>query len=178
MDDVCVDANTVTSPTALRCAIRPKVGTAPRPHTRYRLRVSKDRPSFGHYLAQAINEQGYPTPTDFARDAGVSPSAVSKWIRNIERPSVRLMERIAPKLERDVRDLIAVAYPEGAGDEAPAPAPHRPASHALALELGRMLAEDSPLTAEQRERLVIVVDHSMDPYRGHMRKRRTSRPSA
>lgn len=141
--------------------------------------MSKDRPSFGQYLAEAIAERGYPTPTDFARDAGVSASAVSKWVRNIERPSVRLLERVAPKLGRDVRELVALAYPEGIDGEAPPViVTTRPASHPLALELGRMLAEDSPLTAEQRERLVIVVDHSMDPFRRHMKRRRSSGPAA
>jgi transcriptional regulator with XRE-family HTH domain len=145
-------------------------------HTRYCLRVDKDRPEFGRYLTEAIIESGYETPTHFARDAGIDPGTVSRWIRNLERPSVRLLERAAPKLRRDVREMVAVAYPEGT-DESAAPV-DRPASHPLALELARMLAESSPLTDEQRERLVIVVDHSMDPYRRRMKRRRTSGPAA
>lgn len=141
--------------------------------------MNKDRPNFGHYLAQAIDERGYPTPTDFARDAGVSPSAVSKWLRNLERPSMRMLERISPKLDRDVRELVAVAYPDGVDDDAAAvTTPRRPDLHPLALELARMLADDGPLTAEQRERLTIVVDHSVDPYRREMKKRRASGPAA
>lgn len=173
-DDVCVKANDRPDQSRPRDGRPPGRATRHAPPGGYRLRVGKDPgETFGTYLAKAIAASGYPTPTDFARAADISPSAISRWIRSLDRPTVRMLEKIAPKLGADVRDLVALAYPEALRDDRPAPVA-RPAIHPLAEELGRMLDLDSPLAQADREYISGVVERLIDPYRRTMRKRRSA----
>lgn len=138
---------------------------------RYRLRVSKKEPTFPEFLAAAIKRAGFATPTDFARAANIHPSVASRWLKG-ERPTLRLLERVAPTLHVPVQRLISIAYPgETQTDEIPTAAP---APHPLALELERMLAEDSPVPAGDRDTLERVIDSVLQPYRRHPKGRRRS----
>lgn len=113
--------------------------------------------AFGEYFANALARTTYPNPTTFARAAKVSPAAVSRWVNGQQRPSPRLMEKIAPFLpgpvdgHADVRDLIAIAYPEGIGDGT-APVRLQP-MHPLATRLNLYLSADGPLTPDLRTEL-------------------------
>jgi transcriptional regulator with XRE-family HTH domain len=142
---------------------------------RYRLRVGKEpAPTFPEFLAAAI-EADYESDSDFARAAGVSASAVSRWLAGAARPSVRMVEQIAAVLGIEASDLVGLAHPELRGNgqvvKAAVPAAR---SHPLARELDRMLADNSPLPAAERENLSTVVDGVMDRYRRYLRKRRAS----
>lgn len=142
---------------------------------RYCLRVSKGRPlpSFPEFLSAAI-DAGYDSDSAFARAAGVSPSAVSRWIKGELRPTPPMLERIAKALSVNVNTLSAIAYPELGGDEN-APAYQAPApQHPLVRELTRLLAEDSPMSTEERDTLERVVDSILQPYRRHLKSRRRS----
>jgi transcriptional regulator with XRE-family HTH domain len=141
---------------------------------RYGSRVSKQvgLPTFSAFLADAIARAKYVTPTDFARTAGVHPSAVSRWLSGQQVPTVRTLEKIAPFLQVNKNTLIAIAYPDGA--EVPEDIPTGPAPHRLALELERLLAEDSPVPAMDRDTLERVIDSVLQPYRRHMKGQRRS----
>jgi transcriptional regulator with XRE-family HTH domain len=136
----------------------------------YGLRVSKDgAAAFGRYLANWIAGSRYPTPTDFARDAAVSPSAVSRWIAGKERPTPRMLERIAPKMSVAVADLVAIAYP-APGQEFQPPVAEMPR---VAAELAYALSADSPLTDGDRHYLQDMADRLIDPYRKQLAGRRS-----
>jgi transcriptional regulator with XRE-family HTH domain len=142
----------------------------------YRLRVSKQgTDAFGQYLANFLaHSTTYASASEFARDAGVSPSAVSRWINRKERPTPRLLERIAPKMGRPPAELIRLAYPESAAEAlAELAVAHEP--HPLAAEIDRMLSPDSPVPAEDRQLLEALLERVVEPLRQHMRPQRGSR---
>jgi len=135
---------------------------------RYRLQMSKQElPSFPEFLADAIKRARFETPTDFARAAGVHPSVVSRWLKG-ERPSARLLERVAPTLRVSVKQLLAIAYP--GADEPEAPESH--ALHPLALDVERLLSEESPVPPDERATLATLLEHVVSPYRRHLRRRK------
>lgn len=136
---------------------------------RYRLRVSKP-PTFPELIADAI-EQWYASDSDFARRAGVSSSAVSRWIAGTAVPTVPTLEKIAPHLRIDAPTLIAIAYP---GTGTPARLPVAQPLHPLARDIDRLLDEKSGVPAEKREALATLIEHVVAPYRHHLRKRRAS----
>jgi transcriptional regulator with XRE-family HTH domain len=140
--------------------------------SRYGLHVSKDQAdAFQRYLATLIAESDYPHATAFARDAGVSPSAVSRWINGKERPAPRLIPAIAAKLGRPVREMMEMAYPEIEADAATV-VPELVETDPLARELDRMLDDESPLSDEDRHAIRTIVDRVIEPYRRQMRRRR------
>jgi transcriptional regulator with XRE-family HTH domain len=124
---------------------------------------------FGAYLKEAILAARFPTPTHFARAVGTDPSVVLRWLSEEQRPTIRSIERIAPVLGKSINDLVRAAYPDRLG----APEPASPAIHPLAHELGRMLADDSPIPQSDRDALVTVLDRMLDPYRKLTRRRRS-----
>lgn len=147
----------------------------------YRLRVSKHgepeqtpdgATAFGRYLAGILARSTiYANSSDFARQAGVSPSSVSRWISGKERPTPRILEKIAPKLGIDIRDLVALAYPESMTDPV-APVVAQP--HRLAVELDRMLAGTSPISEEDRATIETFIDRFLEPYRSRTNRRRSA----
>ncbi|MEV8505846.1 helix-turn-helix transcriptional regulator [Actinoplanes sp. NPDC051475] len=126
--------------------------------------------NFGGYLRGAIHAAGFPTPTHFARAVGTDPSVVLRWLSGEQRPTIRSIERIAPVLGRSINELVLAAYPDRLGAEK---APE-PAAHPLVQELGRILADDSPIPAADREALETVLDRMIDPYRKVLRRRRSA----
>ncbi len=124
---------------------------------------------FGLYIRDAIQAAGFATATQFARAVGTDPSVVLRWISEEQRPTIRSIERIAPVLGKTINEMVMAAYPDRLGHHINAPSV-RP--HPLAIELGRMLAEDSPIPAEEREALASVLERLLQPYRRDMRRRR------
>jgi transcriptional regulator with XRE-family HTH domain len=116
---------------------------------------------FGVYLRNAIHASGFATPTHFARAVGTDPSVVLRWISEEQRPTIRSIERIAPPLGLTINEMVEVAYP--ASDQS-TPAPR---THPLTLELGRLLAADSPMSTVEREALAKAVERVLEPYRHH-----------
>lgn len=101
------------------------------PANRYRLRVRKpaqpEEPGddFATYLHDAMRGAGFTKPTYLARAADIDPSVVIRWLRSGQRPSVPLLERIAPVLGVPVAELIRVAYPSTTTETPPAEPPDR-----------------------------------------------------
>jgi transcriptional regulator with XRE-family HTH domain len=125
---------------------------------------------FGVYLKEAILAARFPTPTHFARAVGTDPSVVLRWLSGEQRPTIRSIERIAPVLGRSINELVLAAYPDRLSNP-PHAAPA--AAHPLAHELGRLLADDSPIPRADREALEIVLDRMLEPYRKLSRRRRS-----
>ena len=134
------------------------------------MRQHSEPVGFGVYLRDAILAAGFQTPTHFAREVGTDPSVVLRWISGEQRPTISSIERIAPVLGHSITDMVTAAYPDRTGRPAPAPAQ----THPLAYELGRILAEDSPVPADERRALASVLDRILDPYRRDLRRRRPS----
>jgi hypothetical protein len=131
--------------------------------------VSQGSIGFGIYLRDAINAAGFATPTHFARVVGTDPSVVLRWISEEQRPTIRSIERIAPVLGRSINDLVRAAYPDRLGVTEPTMSNRL---HPLAYDVGRILADDSPVSADERRALEIVLERVLDPYRRELRRRR------
>jgi transcriptional regulator with XRE-family HTH domain len=131
---------------------------------------SRETVGFGAYLKEAILAAHFPTPTHFARAVGTDPSVVLRWLSEEQRPTIRSIERIAPVLGKTINEMVLAAYPDPRnGQQATLPQ-----LHPLAYELGRMLADDSPIPVEERSALASVLDRMLDPYRKLMRRRRSA----
>jgi transcriptional regulator with XRE-family HTH domain len=138
---------------------------------------------FGDYLRNAIHAAGFATPTQFARAVNTDPSVVLRWLSEEQRPTIRSLERVAPALHKSISEMVGAAYPDRLGE-----ADRRPAGahlHVLGYEVGRILATDSPISAEDRDALIAVLNRMLEPYRRDMRRRRvktasdpTERPGA
>lgn len=140
----------------------------------YRLHVSKEPelPPLAVLLANLIARAGYPTPTAFARAAGVNPSSASRWLTGEVVPGISTLEKIAPYLKTTKATLVGVAYP-GAG-YVPDALPDRPAPHPLAVDVERLLADDSQVPDDERATLATLIEHIIKPYRRYLRKRRSA----
>lgn len=143
--------------------------------TRYSLRVREDRPTFAQVLIDVIG-RWYESDSDFARKAGVSPSAVSRWVAGMQVPRPETIRKMAPWM-RDANGrahgagwLLAVAYPDVA-ETREGRAEAAPNMHPLAREVMRLLADDSPMPEGMREIFANLLDHLIAPYRRYLRKR-------
>jgi hypothetical protein len=123
---------------------------------------------FGDYLRNAIHAAGFATPTQFARAVNTDPSVVLRWLSEDQRPTIRSLERVAPKLGKSVNEMVGAAYPDRLGDAVPVP---HERLHDLGYEVGRILANDSPISAKEREALTSVLNRMLEPYRRDMRRR-------
>lgn len=126
------------------------------------MRKSEPLPTFSDYLRGAIPNQGFQTPTDFARAAKIHPSVVLRWLNGEIRPTVPLLERAARVLGARLSTLIRIAYPEV--DDG-LPADEGSALHPLAAELQRHLGPHSSLPAEEQHILARIADSILAPYR-------------
>jgi hypothetical protein len=131
-----------------------------------------DPSEFESYLRAAIRDAGYATPTQFARDADLDPSVVLRWLGGSQRPTVRSLEKVAPLLGRSTAEMVRAAYPDRLGHAGGAAR-----LHDLALLVDQLLAEDSPLSAEDRTSLENVLRTLLTPYRSQLRARRARKRS-
>ncbi len=67
--------------------------------------------AFGRYVKAAIKSAGFRSPSAFAREAGMDPSVVLRWISGKAHPSAATLTKVAPLLNVREAELIAVAYP-------------------------------------------------------------------
>jgi hypothetical protein len=125
---------------------------------------------FGDYLRDAIHAAGFATPTQFARAVNTDPSVVLRWLSEDQRPTIRSLERVAPMLGKTINEMVDAAYPDRLGDAGRPPGVT--ALHPLGYEVGRMLASDSPISVNEREALLAVLNRMLEPYRRDMRRRR------
>jgi transcriptional regulator with XRE-family HTH domain len=141
---------------------------------RYGLRMSKDAQDsgFGAYLVDAIDAAGFDTSTQFARAVDVDPSVVRRWINGQQRPTLRLLERVAPALKKNLNDLVRAAYPENASDGAGAAV--AVPLHPLARDVDVLLGPKSRLADKDREALETVLAGLLEPYRSRTGRRRSA----
>lgn len=114
------------------------------------------------------------TVADLARATGIKPSLYSKWFRGEEQPSVKSLERLAPVIRAPLRELLVLACrvsPEDLGLDA-RPEPPELLGHPLARELDAMLAEDSPLSPDERSSIETFLDQYFQPFRRRRSGRR------
>ncbi|MGI5247576.1 helix-turn-helix domain-containing protein [Dactylosporangium sp. CA-139066] len=118
----------------------------------------------GHYLEARMKQVGLQRKLDLALAADVSPSTITRLFSVATyRPDVGNVRKLAAALQVSPDELMAGM----AGEAAAAPEP--PALPPLAAELGRMLADDSPLSERSRQALAALVDRVMDGSRREMR---------
>ncbi len=122
-----------------------------------------DVSEFGHYLLARIADRGSRSPTSFAREAGIEPSIVHRWIAGKVVPTPETLRRAAPVLKVPFAELLGVALAMPAGPDVEVP-------HPLAAEITRMLAADSPLPVGERDLLVVLLDRVVAPVRPLMRR--------
>ncbi|MGI5443792.1 helix-turn-helix domain-containing protein [Streptomyces shenzhenensis] len=73
-----------------------------------------DAQRFGAWLAEQLEARGYDLGprgggrTRFAHDAGVSPQALGRWLRGIERPTTAAIEQVARRLGVPIAPLLAM----------------------------------------------------------------------
>lgn len=73
-----------------------------------------DAQRFGAWLADQLESKGYDLSprgggrTRFAADAGVSPQALGRWLRGIERPTTTALEQVARRLGVPIAPLLAM----------------------------------------------------------------------
>jgi transcriptional regulator with XRE-family HTH domain len=127
---------------------------------------------FGDYLRDAIHAAGFATPTQFARAVQTDPSVVLRWLSGEQRPTIRSLERVAPALGKTINEMVSAAYRDRLPGEQPGGG--QVPLHPLGYEVGRMLAEDSPLSTPDREALYAKLDRALEPYRRDLRRRRRS----
>jgi hypothetical protein len=131
-----------------------------------------DQPvGFGDYLRDAIHAAGFATPTQFARAVQTDPSVVLRWLSEEQRPTIRSLERVAPALGKTINEMVSAASRDRLpGEQSGGQSP----MHPLGYEVGRLLAEGSPLPTQDREALYAKIDRVMEPYRRDLRRRRRS----
>jgi transcriptional regulator with XRE-family HTH domain len=127
---------------------------------------------FGDYLRDAIHAAGFASPTQFARAVQTDPSVVLRWLSEEQRPTIRSLERVAPALGKTINEMVSAAYRDRLPGEQPGGG--QAPLHPLGYEVGRMLAEDSPLPTTDREALYAKLDRALEPYRRDLRRRRQS----
>lgn len=109
--------------------------------------VGIDTPQpFGEFLRDAIKDAGFKSASAFAREAGIDPSNVLRWIKGTAKPEASSLEAVAPLLKRQAAELIAAAYPStqtafpaGALRHATQVAPTRDADISTSLQPGANL---------------------------------------
>lgn len=115
---------------------------------------------FSAYIEDAIVGGGFTSSTQFAREAGLDPSVVRRWINGQQRPTLRLLERVAPVLKVPVDQLIRAAYPDRVDGDAAVPPP----LHPLAREVDLLLGPNSRLSVNTRNALETVLQSLLDQY--------------
>jgi transcriptional regulator with XRE-family HTH domain len=139
---------------------------------------AREPTEFGWYLMQIMASQ---TPklsqSDFARVVGVSQSTVSRWIYSPSKPEPEKLGKIADALKVSKDELL---YRAGHATTPTAshtrPTASEPAPHPLAVDVRLLLAQSSPVPADERAALEAVLGGVLMPYRKYLRagRRRTA----
>lgn len=135
-----------------------------------------DHEAFKTYVLRAAANRGLDRQADISRATGISGSLLSKWFHGFERPSMASLHKLADGLVVPFRDLVILSG-RASSDELDGSEVIEPPDDGLpplARELARMLAEESPLSDDQRHTLTVVIDHAVGPYRPYMRRRRSA----
>ncbi len=129
---------------------------------------SRPMTPLGERVIARMAEIGMRTQRDLVARAEVGEATITRLLYDHRRPKVETLRQVAVALDLPPDALLTVAY-----DDASVPLSTFPALPPLAAEIGRMLADDSPIAGEDRERLAAILDAVVAPYRRQMRKRKT-----
>jgi len=141
----------------------------------FHMRKGADEPTeFGYFLLSKMATHEPPlTQAELARRTGVGQASISRWIFKPGRPEPEKLRVLAETLDVKYDDLLALAgYGTPSADVTEALAAARPEIDRLAAELSAMLAENSPLSDDDRTFIRHMVDRTIEPYRRTMRRRR------
>ncbi len=128
---------------------------------------------FGTWLDNYLRSQQPPIGRpELARRTGIDVTTIGRWIRNEIQPTTEKLRLLAPVLGVDHGELLTIAGHGTAPVEPAKSVIATPPMHPLAVELGRMLADNSPMPVDRRERLEMLIDQILEPERKHMRTRR------
>ncbi len=125
----------------------------------------------GKAILNAMIAAGMRRQGQLADAAGVSQSTISRLLFFEQRsPNVETLRALATALglPRDALLNVALGEPPPEGTEAPL--------HALAAEVGRLLAPDSPLPKREQELLAEMVDRMLVSFRANRRTAYLSEP--
>ncbi len=131
--------------------------------------------ALGALLLNRMTELGMRYQADLVRQAAdlghkLSDSTVSRLLYNDFHPDPPTLRALAAALDIDLTALVLYVYGIDGGEVRPA----LDGAHPLAVEIGRMLAGDSPIPAADREMAATILDRVVEPYRPLMRRRRTA----
>lgn len=137
-------------------------------------------PNFADVLRASIERHYDGNQGAFARAAGVAPASVSRWLGGLI-PSQENVEQIAPYVLDAKGHPIPASRLNHIARPGLAPArgervvyldrPQR-ALHQFALEADGLLADDGPLTPQERKDLSVLLDSLLRPYRRRLGKRK------
>lgn len=127
---------------------------------------------FGWYIQRKMASHEPPlNQTELALRTGVSQSTVSRWIYSPGKPDTDKLRLLADVLGVDHGELLAAA---GHGRPADSAAEATRPLHPLAREIDMLLADDSPLTEDDREELSRFLDRTLAGFRPAPKRRRSA----
>lgn len=137
----------------------------------------KQPTSLGWFILRKMADLGL-SQTDLARRSGLAQASISRYIYGTGRPDTNKLNLLATGLagpdgtdrEQIYQELLALAG-HGIPGDVPVEAPP---AHRLAREVDAMLAVTSPLPADRRATLEMVLDDVLERYRSMMRRRRSA----
>lgn len=139
---------------------------------------AKEPTALGWWLLGEMDAR-HLSQTELSTRMGVAQATISRWIYRDIRPDTDKLSQLADALgldEAQRADLFRRAGHSLASiqaDEGPAVDVIRP-MHPLAVEIQRMLADESPVGERDREMLETILDRVIEPYRKVMRRRKTA----
>lgn len=119
----------------------------------------------GFYIRRKAREAGYSTDAHLARVAEIHGSTLSRLMKDggTERPKMAVLDRLSEALGLDPDELRGMAgYVTTANIRR---------YHPYAVELDQMLGDDSPLSAEDKAYLGVMVDKLIGPFRPQIYRR-------
>jgi transcriptional regulator with XRE-family HTH domain len=167
---------------AVRPARRPGVSRVARsdPLDSFHVRKVREPTRLGRFILERMAAHGMQRQVDLVRasdqvaesvgaDSGISDSTVSRLLYSDSyMPDRDTLVVLAATLQVDYRGLVLFVYEQSAGPPEATSEPIPP----LALEIGRMLAQTSPVPEERRKALEVLLGRVIDPERKYMRRRR------
>lgn len=123
---------------------------------------------FGNWLAAAMRKKQI-SRGELADKVGVDATTISRWITGKNQPQTIHCHPLAEALGEDPGEVLTRA---GHGRPAENVKPVKQLIDPLAVEIDRMLGPTSPLSDSERDRIRLLVDAQLAPYRDRMRRAR------
>jgi transcriptional regulator with XRE-family HTH domain len=138
--------------------------------------AAREATDLGKVILARMSELGWMYQAELSRAAHVSGSTISRWLYEKPEPERATAEKIAGALDVDADELLRLATAQLRGERVSTPPASAgpPPLDALGVEVGRMLADDSPLTDGEKTRIRTVIDAVIEPARPAMRRKRSA----